>query len=96
MEELAKAFKVQTGHAVAAQQLEILGMKTAEFRVISGTRLMSMVHTGVMYNVQYEFGWTPVELPKKVREWRDQARVQEETGQSSAPAGAKSQKVLEK
>ena len=78
---------------MAAQQLEILGMKTAEFRVISGTRLMSMVHTGVMYNVQYEFGWAPVELPKKVREWRDQARVQEEAGQSSAPAGAKSQKA---
>ena len=31
VEELAMVFKVQTGHTVAAQQLEILGMKTAEF-----------------------------------------------------------------
>ena len=89
VEELAKVFKVQTGHTVAAQQLEILSMKTAEFRVISGTRLMSMVYTGVMYNVQYEFGWALVDLPRKVRDWRDQARAQEEAEQLSAPAGAK-------
>ena len=66
VDELAAAFKVQTGRAVAATQLEILGMKTAEFQVISGTRLMSMVHTRVMYNVQYEFRWASVELPEKV------------------------------
>ena len=31
VDELAAAFKVQTGRTVAATQLEILGMKTAEF-----------------------------------------------------------------
>ena len=51
VDELAAVFKVQTGRPVAATQLEILGMKTAEFQVISGTRLMSMVHTGVKYDV---------------------------------------------
>ena len=71
VDELAVAFKVQTGRTVAATQLEILGMKTAEFQVISGTRPMSMVHIGVMYNVQYEFGWALIELPEKVWEWRD-------------------------
>ena len=34
VDELAAAFKVQTGRPVAATQLEILGMKTAEFRVL--------------------------------------------------------------
>ena len=87
VDELAAAFKVQTGRPVAATQLEILGMKTAEFRVVSGTRLMSMVHTGVKYDVQYEFGWAPVELPTKVQEWRDRSRAQQEAGQPSAPAG---------
>ena len=51
VDELAAAFKVQTGRPVAATQLEILEMKTAEFQVVSGTRLMSMVHTGVKYDV---------------------------------------------
>ena len=56
---------------------------------------MSMVHTRVMYNVQYEFGWAPVELPEKVRAWREQARAQKEAGLLFAPAKARSQDVQE-
>ena len=48
---------------------------------------MSMVHTGVKYDVQYEFGWAPVELPTKVQEWRERSRAQKEAGQPSAPVG---------
>ena len=48
---------------------------------------MSMVHTGVKYDVQYEFGWAPVELPAKVLEWRERSRAQKEAGHPSAPAG---------
>ena len=46
-----------------------------------------MVHTGVKYDVQYEFRWAPVELPTKVQEWRERSRAQKEAGHPSAPAG---------
>ena len=63
--------------------------------MVSRIRLMSMVHTGVKYDVQYEFGWAPVELPTKVQEWRERSRAQKEAGHPSAPAGGLSPGIEE-